>query len=449
MNPERRRLLQSLGGLGVTAVIAGCTGGDSGQADGDETETEGDGGSDATDASSGGDSGSDGDTWNVGVLLPFTGTYDWVGADIFPVADMIVQEINDNGGIAGRPVNLIQADTEATVDASVTATQKLINSDNVRAVIGPTSLTYTGTIDIFQQEGVVSVSPPGSTTELNDVGGEYQFRTVPSDSLGGRAIARAARDQSVNRVTTYERMAVMSGQAPALQAFKRPVTSSFEEFSGTIVENMDFSVEQASYQSEISQVLDSDPEIITLVGTPEDSAKILNAAFQAGYEGNWFFTQDQTNDAFIDDVDEQLTEGAFGLKDAVSQEAVESGRIEQFKNDFREFAGRETGFFAENTYDATNVVMLAMKRAVMQDKSMPRQAIADSVPEIANPPGETVRNYQEGAQPLEDGEDINYQGLSGPIDFDENGNVLASFEILQAQAGAWESIGRVTPEDLE
>lgn len=93
--------------------------------------------------------------------------------------------------------------------------------------------------------------------------------------------------------------------------------------------------------------------------------------------------------------------------------------------------------------------MLAMKRAVMQDKSMPRQAIADSVPEIANPPGETVRNYQEGAQPLEDGEDINYQGLSGPIDFDENGNVLASFEILQAQAGAWESIGRVTPEDLE
>jgi neutral amino acid transport system substrate-binding protein len=436
---QRRSFLKGIAGAG-TVAIAGCTGSDGlgdGSGDGsdnEETET-------SSDLS--------GDALNIGVLFPYTGEYDWVGSDIFPVVEMIAAEINDAGGINGKEINLVKGDTEATVDAAVTATKKLINVDNVQAFIGPTSLTYTGTIDLFQENGVVTVSPTGSTTELDDIGGKYQFRTVPSDNLGGRAIAKAARSQDYNTVKAYERMAVMSGKAPALQAFKRPVTRSFEKFGGTIVENMDFSVGQSSYNAEISQVLESDPEIITLVGTPEDSEKILRAAFQAGYEGNWFFTQDQTNDDFVSSVDKQLTEGAFGLKDAVSPDAVEADRIEQFKQDVKDFTGSEPGFFAENSYDAMNIIGLAMKRAAVENGEVTRQGIADNIRPVAKPSGETVRNYTDGANLLEDGTDINYEGLVGPLDFDDNGNVLASFAILQATEGAWNRVATVPPEELE
>ena len=69
------------------------------------------------------------ETLPVGLLVPFTGQYDWVGANVQPVAQMIADEINESGGINGAQIRLLQGDTEGTVDAGFTAAQKLINAD--------------------------------------------------------------------------------------------------------------------------------------------------------------------------------------------------------------------------------------------------------------------------------------------------------------------------------
>ena len=430
--PDRRRVLRATG-LAAMAGLAGCVV--------DIRPQQGDDGGDGGGASAEGEI-------IVGVLLPFTGEYDWVGSNVMVVAEMLAEEMNANGGVDGRDVKLVEGDTEASVDASVTAAQKLITVDGVSAIVGPTSLTFTGVIDLIQEEGVPCVSPTAGTTELDSVGGEYIFRTVPSDALGGRAIARAATAERYTGVKSYSDVALMVGQAPALQSFKAPITGSLEEFGATVTTTRDYSTGKSSYDSEISNVLNTDPELVCLVGPPEDSARIMRAAFQAGYEGNWFLTQDQTNQEFLDLVDERITDDVLGLTETHSSEAEDSGRIEAFTRAVTAYSGEEPGLFAKNTYDAMTVVGLSMQAAIGAEGGVSREAVARNVPAVATPPGEAVTDYESGAPAAAEGT-VDYEGLVGPVDFDENGDIRSPFAIMRAEGGEWTRASVLTADELE
>jgi ABC-type branched-subunit amino acid transport system substrate-binding protein len=450
MTIGRRTFLTRTGGLvtvGGVAGLAGCTGG-GGDDDGETTTTESGGGGGATTTQDGGGGGSE--DLKIGVLLPFSGDYAWVGANVLPVVQMIGQEINEQGGIGGRNVSIVQGDTEASPDASVSATNRLVNVENVDGVIGPTSITMSAVIDTLVENEVPVITPTAGTTSLDTRGGDYIFRTVSSDSLGGRAIAKAAREQQYNSIQDYERMALMVGDKEVFQSFKEPIRSSFEEFGGTITKTMDIRTGKASYTSEVQSMMDSDPEICVLVASVEDSVKITEAGFQAGYEGNWFATQDQTNQDFLSQSENQVTDDMLGLNAATYQPAQEGGRLEDFFDRITGYADWDEGgkVFATNTYDAMNVMGLAMTQVATNGDDLTGPNVADAIQTVAKPPEQQVTSYTEGAEAIEGGADVDYEGLVGPINFDENGDIVAPFSIKKAESGEWTEAGRLPPEAL-
>jgi neutral amino acid transport system substrate-binding protein len=472
---DRRTFLTRSGGLATVTLLAGC-GGDGGDGNGGDGDSgsdgtgdgTGDGGSDGgseggsdgvegpADGGDGGGDGGDGGSTDggggdvkVGVLLPFSGDYAWVGANVLPVAESIVEEINGQGGIGGRDVSLVQGDTEGSPDASLSATQRLINVEGVSAIIGPTSITMSAVIDQFEENEVPIVTPTAGTTSLDTRGGEWVFRTVSSDSLGGQAIAVAASDQQYNSVADYSRMALMVGNEEVFQSFKEPIRSSFEDLGGTVTTAMDVRTGKSSYQSEVQSMMNSDPELCVLLMSVEDSVKITEAGFQAGYEGTWFATQDQTNEEFLAQSENQVTNGMFGLTAAPYGAAEEAGRLEAFRSRMADYADwEESKIFDTNTYDATNVLGLAMKRTAADGDDVTGATIATNVPTVAKPPEQTVTDYTEGASAIENGADVDYEGLVGPINFDENGDIVAPFSIKRAQDGAWTEAARLPPEAL-
>jgi ABC-type branched-subunit amino acid transport system substrate-binding protein len=450
MDIDRRRFIATSGAATI-AGLSGCLGGDDGDGDGSNGSDGGDGGDDGgddttTEPSGGGDSSGE---ISVGVLLPFSGDYAWVGANVLPTVNMIAEEINEQGGIDGDTINVIQGDTEGSPDASLSAAQKLIDVDEVVGIIGPTSITMSAVFDTFVENEVPIVTPTAGTTSLDDRGGEYVYRTVPSDALGGRAIAYAARNGDVNGEQDYGNMAMMVGNEEVFQSFKEPIANSFEEFGGQIVEQIDFRTGKSSYSSEVGTMIDADPEITALTGSKDDSIKIMESAFQAGYDGNWFVTQDQTTDVFLEESENAATNGIFGIESAPFQKAQEAGRIEAFKQRHVEYADEEPKLFARNAYDAMNVFGLALKVTAMSDAEVTGANVAGNIRTVANPSEQTATSYTDGAEALETGADVDYQGLVGPIDFDENGDVTAPFNILQAQDGSWSQVANIPPSDLQ
>lgn len=443
---QRREFVVGAGTAAV-AALAGCSGGsssgsESGAESGDTATSDGE-----TTTGGSGDGGS-ADAIPVGVLLPFSGEYAWVGENVLPVARMIAQEINEQGGIGGRDVRLVQGDTEGSPSASLSAAKKLINVENVAGIVGPTSITMSAVFDLFQENEMPIVTPTAGTTSLDDRGGEYVFRTVPSDALGGRAIAKALRNEQYNTVADYSEMALMVGNKEVFQSFKSPIQDSFEEFGGTVTEAVDFKTGKASYESEVQTVMNSEPEVTVLVGSKDDSIKIMRAAYQAGYEGNWYVTQDQTTDVFLDEAPQQVTGGILGLQSATYEAAKEEGRIEAFQQRVTEFSGSKPKLFARNAYDAMNTLGLAMKATAVAGDDLTSSNVAGNVRSVANPPETVVTNYTDGAAALDDGGDLDYRGLVGPIDFNEYGDVGSPFAIMQVADGSWTEAATIPPSEL-
>lgn len=390
--------------------------------------------------------GSNGSVLPVGVLVPFTGEYSWIGANVQPVVQEIVDEVNESGGIGGQELAVVQGDTEGTVDAGVLAARKLVNIDDVRVLIGPTSLEFAGVGRVVTDSGVPFVSPTAGTTELDTAAKELFYRTVPSDSLGGRAIARAITDPAfLGREAPFERPALMVGQAAAFVSFEEPIERGIQEFGGELAETTRYSTGKESYRSEVEELLAANPDVIILVGEPADSARIMQDAFQAGYEGTWFVTQDQTNADYIELAGPELVEGIYGLIETVPEDV--SGLLDQFT----ERLGAKPDIFQTNTYDAANVSVLAMLAAAEAGEEVTSDAVAQHLDEVANPEqGDVVvTTYTEGKEALQDGQGIDYQGLSGPVDFNEYGNIIAPFSIQQVQNGEFTDVGNVEATDLK
>ncbi len=386
----------------------------------------------------------------VGLLLPFTGQYAWVGANVQPVAQMIADQVNKSGGIGGKKIAFVQGDTEGVVDAGTTAAQKLINVDNALALIGPTSLSFSGSKQLIIDNTVPMVTPTAGTTALDHACKTVCFRTVPSDSLGGRAIARAATDSKyLGGGKAWTKPALMVGKSPAMVSFEAPVQTSFEAYGAKVDKTVEYSPDKPSYRSEVQDVTGAKPDGIVLVGTPQDSARIMTNAFQSGYQGGWFVTQDQTNDDFIKLAGAQLVEGIYGLEEVASEDSQQRNR--DFEKAYKDYSGNDVKIFGTNTYDAMNVVALAMLRAQMKDGKVTRETIADNIRKVANPgDGKVdVTDYASGKKALEAGKEINYNGLVGPVDFDEYGNITAPFGIRQVKNGKWTTVATVPASALK
>ncbi len=390
------------------------------------------------------------DDHRVGLLLPFTGQYAWVGANVQPVARMVADEVNAAGGIGDGAITFRLGDTEGVLDAGATAAQKLINADGVVGIIGPTSLSFVAARQLLIDNGVPMVTPTAGTTALDRGCPGVCFRTVPSDSLGGRAIARAATDGALlGRDQGFSRPVLMVAQSPAMVSFETPITEGFADYGAPLLETVRFAPGKPSYRSEVMTARAAAPDLIVLVAAPEDSVRVMTNAFQAGYQGGWFVTQDQTNDDYIALAGAALVEGVYGLEEVASVESAERNRA--FEDRYRAYAGADVEIFGTNTFDAMNVLALAMLHAQLTGGEVTRATVRASIPVVANPDeGDlAVTDYTAGKAALEAGRGIDYQGLVGPVDFDAYGNIRAPFGVRRVAGGAWTDVAILSARALQ
>ena len=385
----------------------------------------------------------------IGILLPFTGQYGWVGGSVAPVVRMVLDQVEQSGGIHGYRIVLRQGDTEGVVDAGTLAAQKLINVDDVVALIGPTSLSFSGAKQVIVDNQVPMISPTAGTVSLDKGCSGFCFRTVPSDSLGGYAIARAATDAlKLDRSQPFKQPVLMIAQSPAMISFQQPLRDAFTKYQTPPLRVISYIPNKFNYRSEVQAAMAAGADLIVLVGTPADSARIMINAYQVGYRGGWFVTQDQTNDDYLSLLPAPIVEGVYGLEERA--DPTNAARNRAFEAAYQAFAGEPVKIFGPNTYDATTILSLALYHASRLDCAITRTTLLESIRVVSNPrPGDViVTSFQEGKNALDNGHSINYQGLIGPVDFDLYGNIAAPFGIRQVRNGKWSDITLLTPEEL-
>lgn len=380
----------------------------------------------------------------VGVLAPFTGQYAWLGENESEMATFVVEQVNASGGICGQKVHLINADAQGTVQGGTLATRKVVNINHVLAVVGPSSLAFSGARQVLEDSGTLMITPSAGTTELNRASKTLFYRTSPSDSLGGRAIARAiTKADKYLDGGPFNKVAMMYGTGPDYVSFVKPVSRAMKDYGSPLIHAVEFKTGKPSYRSVIANVLRHDPDMIIMVGPPQDVATILRQAFQLGYAGAWFVTNEEVSASFIKLATPAVVDGIYGIQP--------TGTAADLRQKVAEKLGHKLKPFQSNTYDAVNVLALAMYAACIQNGEVTTDTIKKHMDAAANPADSDVKvsSFAAGKKALDNGKGIDYHGMTGPVDFDAYGNVTAPFTVMQVKDGKWKPISVVLAEDLE
>ncbi|MBT4287418.1 MAG: ABC transporter substrate-binding protein [Deltaproteobacteria bacterium] len=151
-------------------------------------------------------------TYKIGAVFAVTGPASFLGDPEKKTVEMIVEQVNKNGGINGVPVEIIIKDSQADATKANLAVKKLITRDKVLAVIGPsTSGNSMAVIPLAEKYKTPLVSCAASYKIVNNKQGKpykWVFKTPQSDSMAAEAIYSHLQSKGKNRIAI---MSVTSG----------------------------------------------------------------------------------------------------------------------------------------------------------------------------------------------------------------------------------------------
>lgn len=431
MTGNRPRTLRAVAMVGVLALIAAACGGDSG--DGTTTTASTDGaptttaGSDGVTTTAG--AGADGDFVTVAVLAPLTGEIGEFGQIVSEAFEMGINEINATGLNTCGEIRLQFGDTETNAEVAIREADQLIGStENLVGFFGPSSGDMTALVDTAHEEQLMLVSPYAGTTELNELGGDFVYRTVASDLADGEAAAAFIIDQG------WETAGILAQVAESPLSSANAVRELLAEAGVEMVADVEIVAGQASYAAELTEVLAANPEVIYMSVGIESGVTILREADAFGYEGSWMLSADLVGQDTIDLTGPEIVEEKVYAEGAESDPDLPE--YQRFAELYEAEFGIEPQVFSPNAYDAAMLFGLAMMAA----DECTGAGINGAFRDVAGPPGTVVGSFEEGAEAILAGEEIDYDGASGVLTFDDSGTPPGSFAIFQVLNGTFERV---------
>lgn len=362
-------------------------------------------------------------TLKVGTILPQTGTLAVLGPPEFGGVDLAVKEIND--AKAGITIEVNHKDSgDTTTDIASQSATALI-ADGVSAIIGAASSGVSKTfIDQVTQAGVVQISPANTSPDFTDYPDDgFYFRTAPSDVLQGRILGnKILADGKTNVAVLYMNDAYGTGLFENLKA-------SLEDGGASIAGEQIFEPASTDFTSAIQSLLATTPDALVVISFDEITTiaeQLKGAGFDFanlyGTDGNYgVIGPEDTN---VDIAGAQFTNpGVLAPEDF--QARLQALKEEQGEPELTVFS------YAAESYDATILTALA----ALAGGDTEGATIRDNLQDVSKG-GTECETFADCAKLIADGEDVDYNGISGPISWDDNGDETEAFvSIFKYSAG--------------
>ena len=357
----------------------------------------------------------------IGNLVPLTGDLAPYGGAGQKAGELALEEINSAIKKAGaeQTVQLVTEDGASDDQGGVQATRKLI-ADGATCISG--DYPSTGTVAVARSvtipEKVMLISPASTADALSDLDDEGLFaRTAPPDGLQGKALA----DRMEKELGGLEGKTINIGARNDLYGtgFADSLEAELEERGATVGEKVVYDPEQPSYNSEADTLTSGNPDNWVIIDFPETFAKLGPALARTG---TWeptstFITDGLSTSDLTELVGGDITEGMLGTAPGT----FSGNAPNAFDKRYKGAPGPPRNLFDANVFDNVILCYLGAVAAGSTDGT----AISEAIVDVTAPEGKKVTFEQlpQAIEALEKGEDIDYEGASGPIDWEENGDL--------------------------
>ena len=362
----------------------------------------------------------------IGTILPLTGDLSAYGPGMQEGVELAVKQINNAGGVLGKDIVLVSEDSETSGNAAVGAMNKLVNIDKVIAFIGAAgSGVSKAIIDIAIDNEVVQVSPSNTGTDFTSYNdNDFYYRTCPTDALQGKAMAKIA-------FQSYATASTISINNDYGVGFEEVFVNEFEALGGVVLDKVRYDPGAQTFDAEVTDVSSGNPDVIVLIGYPDTGSQILRKAYEMGVmdDSGWLLSEGLRDETLAESTgtDDDGNYIIAGMTGTTPDPRAAVTEYNKFIIDYQDEYNKEPVTFVPNSYDAMVLLALAIEKAGEAGGPAIKSAIRD----VANAPGEEVSDVAKALELLREGKDINYQGVSGELTIDENGDVYGTYCVWQ------------------
>jgi branched-chain amino acid transport system substrate-binding protein len=348
----------------------------------------------------------------IGSLLPTTGNLAFLGPPEIAGVDAAIAEINAAGGVLDSEVTITHKDSgDTTTDTATQSATALVNGC-VDAIIGAASSGVSlSVIDQVTRAGVVQISPANTAPSLSTYEDDgYYFRTAPSDVLQGRVLGNLITgDGNAN-------IAFLTIQDPYGTGLFENSKISIEAAGGTVVANEEFAAGTKNFSAQVDKVLAAGPDAIAIISFDEVKSILPELVKVKGFDPAKIYLVDGNLTDFSKDFTDFSIEGAQGTLPGVVATQEIKDKFLAVNPDLTDFS------YAAESYDAVMLVALAAIAGGSADGATIKANL-----KAVSEGGEKVTDFATAVQMLKDGKDIDFDGLSGPITFDDNGDPTEAY----------------------
>lgn len=353
-------------------------------------------------------SGATGDSIKIGLNYELSGNVSTYGTSLVQGIELAYKEINADGGVLGKQVELIKADNQSKTDEAANISSRLATRDKVVAILGPaTSGNTKAALPPAQENKVplISASATADDVTLDSSGNvrEYVFKTCFSDSFQGITMANFAKSEF-----SYTKAAILrDNTSDYAKGLSENFSKTFIEGGGTIVAEEAYQAKDTDFKTLLTSIKAADPEVLFVPGYYEEVGLIVKQARELGLTVPILGADGFDSPKLVEIA------GAEALEDVYYSNHYSSGdtsdEVGAFKERFNAEYGKDPDAFNALGYDMAYLVADALERAGEADPVKLKDALAAT-----------------------DG----FKGVTGSLTMDEFHNPIKAVTILKVEDGA-------------
>lgn len=364
-----------------------------------------------------GDTGATGDAVDVkiGVSAPFTGDVAALGLGIRNGAQLAIEEAAPEFAELGINLTMLAVDDAADPKTGVNAANQMVSDS---AVVGVVAHLNSGvsipTSAVYNEAGIVQISPASTNPQLTLQGLENVFRVCTVDTVQGSFAAEFAFE-----TLGYQSVAVIDDSTPYGEGLAAEFAKAFEALGGTVTSTDKVQVKDQDFTALVTKIRSDAPDFIYFGGMYTEAALVAKQSNDAGFEGPVMGGDGLYTQQYVDIAGAANAEGDFAT--SVGLPLAKQPKGLDFKADFEaKFPGQAIEAYDTYAYDAAKVIIEAI-----------RKVAADlGAAEVVTPAGKQAIIEAVAA--------TNMEGVTGTVAFDENGDTTnKAITAYVVRDGAW------------
>lgn len=345
----------------------------------------------------------DTDTIKVGLNYELSGNVASYGTDLSDGVEMALEEINENGGLLGKQIQVVKMDNTSDSAEAANISTRLITREEVVTILGPaTSGNTKGAIPPAQENGVPLVSASATaddvTVDSNGNVREYIFKTCFSDSYQGVTMANLAYGDLSARTAAV----LVENTSDYSVGIGKNFNEEFTSLGGTIVAEEAYQSKETDFKAVLTNIRAANPDVLLVPGYYEEVGLIIRQARELGIDvpvlgGDGYDSPDLMDLAGPDALNDVFYSNHYSPMDTAED-------VVAFREAFNAKFGKEPGAFHALGYDLGYFFADAVERA------------GEATPE-------KIRDAMEAT--------VDFKGITGTLSIDEYHNPVKAVTILE------------------